>query len=426
MFGTLIDYWHYTGDDTYNDIAMQAMVHQVGETRDYMPGNQTRSMGNDDQGFWAMTAMTAAENRFPDPPQGEDEDNLHWLALVQGVFNEYTRRWSTTECNGGLRWQVFNIHPGFQYKNSISNGCFFNIASRLARYTGNSSYADWAETIWDWEVDLGLITSDFKVYDGVTLHEGLPCEDDMDTAEWSYNSGIFLHGAAVMWNLTGEQIWRDRVDGLIEYGLTKFTQDGVIYEQWCEPFDNCKDDQRSFKGYYLRWLASAMQLVPDLYDTVIPTIQRSASAAASSCVGSPAPALGYPPFDGHPGTACGLKWTTEGEFDGDYGVGEQMNALSALIYNLVDSTDSPVTNGTGGTSQGDPSAGGSDEDKLKEFGPITTGDRIGAGFLTTFILAGIIAGVAFVVIEGPTKDSADGSEEGSKEGPTTTNPPQTA
>lgn len=53
MFGTLVDYWALTGDDTYNAVVSQALLSQVGDDKDYMPQNQTRSEGNDDQGFWA-------------------------------------------------------------------------------------------------------------------------------------------------------------------------------------------------------------------------------------------------------------------------------------------------------------------------------------------------------------------------------------
>lgn len=85
MFGTMIDYWFYTGDESYNNATTQAMLHQVGDDKDYMPTNQTRTLGNDDQGFWAMAAMSAAENNFPNPPS----DQPQWLALAQAVFNEY-------------------------------------------------------------------------------------------------------------------------------------------------------------------------------------------------------------------------------------------------------------------------------------------------------------------------------------------------
>ncbi len=78
----MIDYWHYTGDTTYNDLTTQAIMWQTGAPQNaFMPPNWTASLGNDDQGFWGMTAMLAAENKYPDPPK----DQPQWLALAQGV-----------------------------------------------------------------------------------------------------------------------------------------------------------------------------------------------------------------------------------------------------------------------------------------------------------------------------------------------------
>lgn len=139
MFGTLINYWHYTGDDTYNDIVMQAIVHQASATTDFMPPNQTKAEGNDDQAFWGMTAMMAAEFGFPNPPA----DDPQYLALAQGVFNSQVDRWDETTCGGGLFWQIFPFNNGYSYKNTISQGGFLNIAARLGAYTDNATYLEW-------------------------------------------------------------------------------------------------------------------------------------------------------------------------------------------------------------------------------------------------------------------------------------------
>lgn len=192
MFGTMIDYWYYTGDETYNDETTQAMLHQVGPLDNYMPPNQSSTMGNDDQGFWGMTAMMAAEYNFPNPPS----DQPQWLALAQAVFNSQVPRWDTATCGGGLRWQVFPFNKGFDYKNSISNGANFNLASRLARFTNNQSYADWAEQTWDWMEKVHFIDSKYNVYDGA----GVPNCDQRVPLQWTYNVGIMLHGAANMYN----------------------------------------------------------------------------------------------------------------------------------------------------------------------------------------------------------------------------------
>jgi mannan endo-1,6-alpha-mannosidase len=76
-----------------------------------------------------MTAMSAAEKVFPDPPANQPQ----WVALVQAVFNSQAPRWNMANCGGGLNWQIFQFNEGYEYKNTISNGCFFHIAARLAR-----------------------------------------------------------------------------------------------------------------------------------------------------------------------------------------------------------------------------------------------------------------------------------------------------
>ena len=52
MWGVFLAYWHTTGDDSFNHLIEEAMQFQVGPDDDYMPPNQTKSLGNDDQSFW--------------------------------------------------------------------------------------------------------------------------------------------------------------------------------------------------------------------------------------------------------------------------------------------------------------------------------------------------------------------------------------
>jgi mannan endo-1,6-alpha-mannosidase len=193
MLMTMIDYWSRTGDDTYNDVVTQALLFQVGTNQDFMPVNQTKDEGNDDQGFWGMAAMLAAETNFENPPS----DQPQWLALAQAVFNEMASRWDPSTCGGGLRWQIFTFNTGFTYKNSIANGCFFNLGARLARYTGNATYAQWAETIWNWESAIGLIDGSYNIYDGASDTDNCT---EITRLQWTYNAGIYLHGAANMFN----------------------------------------------------------------------------------------------------------------------------------------------------------------------------------------------------------------------------------
>lgn len=137
--------------------------------------------------------MTAAETNFENPPA----DQPQWLALAQAVFNTQASRWDNTSCGGGLKWQIFTFNNGYNYKNSISNGCFFNLGARLAKYTGNQTYADWAEKTWNWVSDIGLIDDKYNIYDGTD--DTLNCSQ-INHVQFTYQAGVYLLGAANMYN----------------------------------------------------------------------------------------------------------------------------------------------------------------------------------------------------------------------------------
>ena len=196
----MVDYWAYTGDDQYNDLVKSALTGQRGSGNDYMPVNQTKTLGNEDQGFWALAAMNAAEKGFP-----SSSGSIGWLDVAKNVFDEQVLRWDAKTCDGGLRWQIFPFNQGYDYKNSASNGMLFQLAARLAAFTGNSTYVDWAEKAYDWTKSVGFISNESRVYDGA--HSTDNCSD-VDKIEWSYISACFIYGSAVMYNHVGSGLSR--------------------------------------------------------------------------------------------------------------------------------------------------------------------------------------------------------------------------
>jgi mannan endo-1,6-alpha-mannosidase len=320
-----------------------------------------------------MAAMSAAENNFPDPPS----DSPQWLALAQAVFNSQALRWDNETCGGGLRWQIFQYNNGYDYKNSISNGCFFNLGARLARYTGNQTYADWAEKVFAWEMSIGLIDKNYNIFDGSDTT--INCTQ-VDHLQWTYNGGIYLHGVATMYNVTnGSSVWKSHLDGIIAANKVFFSNASIMVEVACENNNNCDVDQQSFKAYLSRWMAATIQMAPYTHDTLLPLLQSSAAGAAAACSGG--------------GNICGFKWTT-GQYDGVTGVGEQMSAISVFGSTLIDLVAAPVTAVTGGTSVGDPSAGTGGDTTPGTFDPatVTTGSKVGASFLTLFAIIGVVGG----------------------------------
>ncbi|KAH7325758.1 family 76 glycoside hydrolase [Stachybotrys elegans] len=369
MWGTLIDYWALTGDSSYNSIIMEAMLFQTGDHRDYMPFNVTASLGNDDQGFWGLSAMLAAENNFPNPPS----DKAQWLALAQAVYNTQANPDRHDEtCGGGIRWQIPFANIGYDYKNSIANGCFFNLGARLARYTGNSSYSKTSEETWDWMERVGLLDAEtLAVYDGAHVYTNCT---DINKAQFSYNNAVWAQGAAFMYNFTnGEQKWKDRTEKIVNWGLKTFFPKGIAYELACEEAGTCTTDMLSFKGYLHRWYSVIAKVAPFMADTINPILESSAEAAVKQCTG------------GDNQRTCGFRWAS-GVFDGSVGAGQEMNVLAASSALLYKNFAGPFTAKQGGTSKGDVNAGQGSDDSPLELGKITTSDRAGAAFITILFL----------------------------------------
>jgi mannan endo-1,6-alpha-mannosidase len=114
---------------------------------------------------------------------------------------------------------------------------------------------------------------------------------------------------------------------------------------------------------------------------IYPLLASSAVAAGATCQGVGA------------GMICSMQWTL-GTYDGRArGVGEQLSLFNVINSNLVKFVAPPLTNQTGGTSQGDPNAGTTSPTIPGTVAPATTGDEAFAGILTgtTCILIGLIA-----------------------------------
>jgi mannan endo-1,6-alpha-mannosidase len=190
----------------------------------------------------------------------------------------------------------------------------------------------------------------------------------------------------------GDATWQERINGVLK-ASSVFFSNNVMEEQACETVGTCDTDQLSFKAYFSAWLASTTVLAPFTYSTIAPLLAASAKAAAAQCSG------------GNQGTTCGFKWTSA-TYDGTTGVGQQMSALGAMNAALVQVPNEkaviPVTNSTGGTSIGDPTAGATSPEgagMMDTIAPATMGDRVGAGFLTFAVVGSVIGGSVFMALD---------------------------
>jgi mannan endo-1,6-alpha-mannosidase len=204
LWSTMIDYWRYTGDDTYNVVTVEGLAAQNGNDspggQPFLPFNWTLNIGNDDQGFWAMAAMQAAELGFPAAPQGQPS----WIELAQDVFDLQAARWSLEEqgtCKGGLVYGINSPSSADKaFKSTLSSAVFLNLGARLSRYTGNQTYAEWAEKTWTWLATTGLIDDESNVFEATGAQSNCT---RINRQQWSHAAGVVLEAAAYMYNHVG-------------------------------------------------------------------------------------------------------------------------------------------------------------------------------------------------------------------------------
>lgn len=327
LFGAMVDYSHYTKDTTYDKLTATALLAQVGPDFNYMLPAHFGDEGNDDLAFWGFAVLAAAETNFPQPNPAIPS----WIDLAANIWNSLASRWNTATCGGGLLWQIFASNPnGLHYKNTISNGGLLQLSARLYRATGNQTYQQWAEKVWDWTLAVGLIDSNWQVLDGADTDNNCTTPNPLT---FSYTVGAYLYGAAVMANTTNDTTWADRASNLAEGSKTFFSPfdnaTDIMYEHACEQVDRCNADQLSFKGYLSRFMYKSLVMLPSLAATLTPLLHASAQAAALSCVGDP-----------H-GTTCGAKWYVGG-YDGNTGLGQEMCALETIQGLLASEVTPPL------------------------------------------------------------------------------------
>ncbi|KXJ91175.1 glycoside hydrolase [Microdochium bolleyi] len=354
-WNALLDFMVYNtaGDaednERYRTGLFAAYSENLGPRNDFAPPEQKNWEANDDQMYWAVTSLY---NGQPDHPNCTDTPPS-WLEISTNAFEAFARRWraDSDTCGGGLRWQFRPGAPGYDYKNAVTNGGFFQVASRLARFTGNETYAAWADAVYGWSAAVGLVSvesdgdDDFiHVFDGTSDGEMRNCSG-VNHVEWSYNIATYMHGAANMYayhvlhkgnETAGLKMWERRSQSFVAGAAEAFfTPTGrgsgttgpaaVMYEQECEQTPGgCSTDQTSFKSSLGRWMGKTALLVPSVRASVVGLLRGSARAAAASCQRG----------SGEAPLVCGQSWT-RGDFDGRSDFGAHLSALEVVQSLLV-------------------------------------------------------------------------------------------
>ncbi|KAL5115267.1 hydrolase 76 protein [Pleosporales sp. CAS-2024a] len=331
LWNAMLAYSYSTGDSKYDASISQALQFQLGDSDAYMPANQTKSLGNDDQSCWSLAAMTAAEVDFAKPKDGE------WVDYAKNV-------WETQQL-----WQIFSFNNGYNYKNTWSNGNLFLLSARLAKFTGNGTYSQFANKVFQWSQMVGLVDEQFRVFDGTDTQRNC---SQISRFQWTATHGLYTEGAALMYNMTGAQKWTEAVKGFVNSSsFFETSQDsGVLTETTCEKSGTCNADQRAFKGVFARTLARTALAAPLVAEPIRKILSNSAAAAAMACTAGSDP-------------KCGLSWTNTTGMRGTAtggSIGEvyfALEVIQGLLYSsakALKSADGPGASGaaTSGTQSG--------------------------------------------------------------------------
>ncbi|MFC5216689.1 glycoside hydrolase family 76 protein [Streptomyces coerulescens] len=120
------------------------------------------------------------------------------------------------------------------------------------RVGGDTKWGSRAATAADWYLASGMINSAGLVNDGLTTG----CANNGQTV-WSYNQGLAIGAFTQLWRSTGNGRNLDTATRLADAALSSpaLTRDGILTESCDLAMNSCDDNQKQFKGIFMRNLA---------------------------------------------------------------------------------------------------------------------------------------------------------------------------
>lgn len=191
----------------------------------------------DDAAWWGL-AWARAYDLTGDPV---------YLAEARTIATYVHGYWDPSTCGGGVWWDRERI-----YKNAVTSGLYVRLAAALHNRTpGDTVWRDRARTGWTWYVASGLINPAGLVNDGLTG----ACRNNGQTV-WTYNQGLAIGAAVEVWRATGDATVLATARRLADAAIAAPTlvRDGILTESCDADTALCDDNQKQFKGIFLRYL----------------------------------------------------------------------------------------------------------------------------------------------------------------------------
>jgi predicted alpha-1,6-mannanase (GH76 family) len=182
---------------------------------------------NDDLGWWAQGAMRAYDLT----------ENERYLKRAEELFAFIWQYW-TDDYGGGVLWK----NTGEDQKNVATNGPLTVTAVRLYQATGDESYLEKANMLWQF-VDEHLTDGAGRVYDNYQNGE-------LRTWDFTYNFGNFILASLALRESSDEgerDMLLERSVQSADWVLENLTSSGIL-------LDEGLGDGGGFKGVFVRAL----------------------------------------------------------------------------------------------------------------------------------------------------------------------------
>jgi hypothetical protein len=196
----------------------------------------------DDTGWWGLAWLTAYQYTH-------QARYLNATLTIGDFLNQY---WDPSTCGGGEWWSIEKT-----YKNAVTSGLYLRFTAELHRaIPGDTAWLNRAEAVGDWYRSSGLIDSQGLVNDGLTTD----CQNNGQTV-WSYNQGLAIGGLTELWKDTGNPADLSTAKQLADAAMSssRLTVDGILTESCDVGRGSCDDNQRQFKGVFMRNFADLAQ-----------------------------------------------------------------------------------------------------------------------------------------------------------------------
>jgi predicted alpha-1,6-mannanase (GH76 family) len=259
---TYINYWRLANltDDTQHSIIQSFFQKE--------PVDEIAGRDSFDDNLWIVLSWVRATEYYTVHPNPTYKQAALDRALL--FYNiVYKKAWDETVCGGGCWWSGAR-----DYKNAITNELWITANAQLYDLTGNATYLAMAQKTWKWFATSQMISPKYTIIDG--LHGCKPTDQQL----WTYNQGVILSGLGLLYKHTHDTSYLSAAFLILNGTRHSILIENDILLEICDKKATCNDDQKIFKGNYMKHLMKFLDNVPDdIVKMLRAYVQRNADAA---------------------------------------------------------------------------------------------------------------------------------------------------